>query len=326
MTLHVLRRRLGVPVLLLLAVLLLLVIRHPYAIADWFRLRGYEPAQAIMDIADDTAMSDKARHLFYINHPELQDKATFRQNCPQYEQTIVIGCYIAGQRGIYVLKVDDQRLEGVEEVTAAHEMLHAAYERLKGSEKQRVDDMLQNYADTKLQNQRITTALQGYRKSEPGQELNEMHSMFGTEIAELPTELSAYYDQYFQDRQKVVAAADAYQAAFTSRQNTIKQYDSRLEQLNDRIKTTTQQLNDMADEVDQERRRLDGYRNGGDIEAYNSGVEPFNAKVVSYNALLESTRVLIEQYNALVEERNTIAAQTVELQQAIDSSDLPQSQ
>jgi hypothetical protein len=111
MTLHVLRRRLGVPVLLVLVVLLFLAVRHPYAIPDWFRLRGYEPGAVITAIADATAMTDKAKHLFFINHPQLQDKAAFRQSCPQYdEQTIVIGCYAAGQRGIFILRVNDYTL------------------------------------------------------------------------------------------------------------------------------------------------------------------------------------------------------------------------
>jgi predicted nucleic acid-binding Zn-ribbon protein len=186
--------------------------------------------------------------------------------------------------------------------------------------------LLQGYADNQLQNERIIAALQGYRKSEPGQELNEMHSMFGTEIVQLPAELESYYSQYFLNRQKVVAAANAYQAAFTSRQTSIKQYDAQLEELNNRIKSDTQQLNDMADTIDRDRRQLDAYRDSGNIEAYNNGVEPFNVRVNTYNLLLESARSRINQYNALVKERNDIAAQTIELQQAIDSSDLPQSQ
>jgi uncharacterized protein YukE len=327
MTVRTIRRHLGVPVLVVLLALIALIATHPHAVADWFRLRGYQPSQEIAALADKTTMTDKARHLFYINHPELKDKTAFRKSCPQYdEQTIVIGCYESGQRGIYVLKVDDQRLDGVEEVTAAHEMLHAAYERLSGGERKRVEGLLQDYADNALQNERVIAALKGYRKSEPGQELNEMHSMFGTEIASLPSELETYYAQYFQYRSKVVAAAEAYQAAFTSRQATIKQYDSQLEDLGNTIKSNTETLNKQGDEIDRSRRQLDGFRSSGDVEAYNNGVEPFNAKVVAYNRLLEETRSMISSYNQLVQQRNAIAAQTAELQQAIDSSNLPQSQ
>src|SRR5690348_17199642 len=135
MTFRVLRHRLSVPLLLVLFGLLGLVAKNPYTVSDWLRLRNYQPDASVLTIADATSMTDRARHMFFINHPALQDKAAFHQSCPQYdEQTIVIGCYESGQRGIFVLKVDDQRLNGVEEVTAAHEMLHAAYERLSNSE------------------------------------------------------------------------------------------------------------------------------------------------------------------------------------------------
>lgn len=327
MTFRVLRHRLSVPLLLVLFGLLALVAKNPYTISDWLRLRNYQPEASVLTIADATSMTDKARHLFFINHPTLQDKAAFHQSCPQYdEQTIVIGCYEAGQRGIFVLKVDDQRLNGVEEVTAAHEMLHAAYERLSSSEQAKVDGLLQAYADNQLKNERILTALEGYKKSEPGQQLNEMHSMFGTEIASLPADLEAYYSQYFSDRTKVVAAADAYQAAFTSRQASIKQYDIQLESLNTSIKANTRSLETQAAAIDTGRKKLEAYRLSGDIEAYNNGVAPFNNQVNAYNALLTAARQQISQYNSLVEQRNAIAAQTVELQKAIDSSSLPASQ
>jgi hypothetical protein len=321
------RSRLAVPVLLLVALLLIVVARQPYMVTDWFRLRGYEPGPEITSIADVTTMTDKARHLFYINRPQILNKADFRKNCPKYdEQTIVIGCYESGQRGIHVLKVDDDRLNGVEEVTAAHEMLHAAYERLRGNNKRHVDELLQQYADTQLTDERIKKAMESYRKSEPGQELNEIHSMFGTEIADLPDELEAYYTDYFQDRSQVVAAADAYQDAFTSRQASISAYDAQLEELNKQIKADTIELQNRSTVIENDRKKLDSLRAQGEIDAYNAGVEPFNDEVVGYNDLLIATKQRINRYNTIVGERNAIAAQTLELQQAIDSSELPQSQ
>lgn len=299
---------------------------NPYAVTDWVRLYNYEPPAEIAEIVSATAMTEKARHLFYINHPTLLNKADFRQQCPQYdEQTIVIGCYLSGQRGIHVLRVNDARLEGVEEVTSAHEMLHAAYERLSDSEKRRVNGLLQAYQKNELRDERIKATIENYQRTEPGQELNEMHSIFGTEIAELPFELSEYYQQYFTDRNAVVAAATAYQAAFTSRQSQIKQYDAELATKETIIKQNSNQLERQAVIIERQRASLDALRASQDFEAYNAGVEPFNNSVAAYNGLLDATRQLIAEYNKLVEQRNAIAAQTVELQQAIDSSDLPQS-
>jgi uncharacterized protein YukE len=271
-------------------------------------------------------MTDTGKHLFYINRPVIEDKSKFRLSCPQFdEQSIVIGCYHSGQTGISVLQVTDSRLQGVEEVTAAHEMLHAAYERLSGGDKKRVNDLLQTYATNGLKDERIKATLASYQKSEPGQQLNEMHSIFGTEIAELPAELDFYYQSYFTDRSAVVAWANQYQAAFTSRQTQIKQYDDELQKLGAAIKANTASLAAQSASIESDRKRLTSLRNSGDIENYNLGVEPFNAKIAAYNNLLDATRKQITSYNDTVQKRNAIAAQTMELQKAIDSSSLPQS-
>jgi hypothetical protein len=321
--------RLGIGWLVLIAVLasLGLVVSRPYAVADWVRLRGYHAPASTLALADATTMTDRSRHLFFVNHAALEPKASFRDKCPKYDnKTIVVGCYQGGQRGIYILQVPDERLAGIEQVTAAHEVLHAAYERLSKAERVRVDAMLQDYASNKLTDERIKTALKAYETSEPGQQHNEMHSIFGTEIASLPPDLEAYYNQYFTSRATVAGFAGRYQGAFTSRQALIKQYDAQLQSQSAHIKTNTQNLEDQAAAIETRRQQLDAYRTSGNVAAYNDGVEPFNASVNAYNRLLVETRSLIVSYNALVVERNAIASQTVALQEAIDSSGLPQSQ
>ncbi len=327
MTSRTFRRLFGWATLGVLIVALAISIARPYAATDWLRLRDYVPPSETVALADVTTMTDGARHLFYVNHAQLEDKANFRRVCPKYDnQTIVIGCYQGGQRGIHILSVDDERLAGIEEVTAAHEVLHAAFERLKGSERQRIEGLLQEYADSGLTDERIKAALKSYETSEPGQQLNEMHSIFGTEIANLPTELESYYGRYFESRAKVAGYAAQYQEAFTSRQAKIAQYDADLKAQSAKIASSTDRLEQQEVEIEADRRRLDDYQASGDITSYNQGVEPFNAKVTAYNELLVQVRRLVVQYNALVAERNAIASQTVALQQAIDSSSLPASQ
>jgi hypothetical protein len=318
------RRGFSVTVSIVLVGLLVFTLAQPYAIIDWLRMLGYQPSQAISGLAQQTTMTSSARHLFYLNRPDVEDKPTFQKKCPKYDdQTITIGCYIGGQRGIYVLAVSDARLAGIEQVTAAHEMLHAAYERLSNGQRQYVDNLLRTYASNDLKDQRIKAALEGYKKSERGQELNEMHSMFGTEIADLPDELEQYYKQYFDNRQAVTTFAQNYQEAFQSRQEQIDRYDAQLEQQAAIIKANTQSLDQQAKTIEANRQKLDSLRSSGNLEAYNDGVAPFNAAIAAYNDLLVSTRSLIGQYNQLVETRNAIAAQKVELQTAIDSSRLP---
>ena len=87
------------------------------------------PAE-ISELADATGMSETGRRIFFASTPELDDADDFNTHCPVDEQ-IVLGCYTA--REIYLYRVTDERLQGTNEVTAAHEMLHAAYERLPES-------------------------------------------------------------------------------------------------------------------------------------------------------------------------------------------------
>jgi len=311
----------------LLVALLLVGYVKAQAIADWFRLYSYQPPAAVVALADQTTMTPEARHLFYINKPSIDEKTAFRSRCPDYgEKTIVLGCYQGGQRGIHVLTVTDARLNGVEQVTAAHEMLHAAYDRLSGTEKTEVNRLLQDYADNQLKDERIKKVLQGYTQTEPGQELNEMHSIFGTEITSLPTPLENYYTRYFSNRTVVAQYAARYQAAFSSRQEQIAQYDRELKASNARIQANLKQLESQQVVIEHEDKRLDGLRASGDYDAYNAGVAAYNQQIESYNALLAATRADIEAYNKKVDVRNALANETAQLTQAIDSSVLPKQQ
>jgi len=96
-----------------------------WAIFDTWRLRDYSAPDAVVALADATAMKDSARRLFYVYHPAILDKADFNTYCRDNEHTIVLGCYRTA-RGIYIYDVADPRLNGIKEVTAAHELFHGA--------------------------------------------------------------------------------------------------------------------------------------------------------------------------------------------------------
>jgi hypothetical protein len=105
----------------------IVAIANAQAIEDWWKLRGYTAPTVVVKLADEDTMTDKSRRLFYLNHPQLiSDKGQFNIVCPQSEQTIVLGCYYnIGNflnEGIAIYDITDNRLSGVEEVTAAQRM------------------------------------------------------------------------------------------------------------------------------------------------------------------------------------------------------------
>lgn len=287
------------------------------AIYDWMRLNNYQPPASIVALADATTMNDYGRKIFYVTHPVLENKEAFNQHCTNSEKSIVLGCYIERQ-GIYVFDVQDPRLNGIEEVTAAHEMLHAAYDRLSSRERMRIDGLTQQALDD-LKDQRVIDTVKRYRERDPSIVPNELHSIIGTEVRNISPELETYYRKYFTDRSKIVGYSEQYQQAFTERQAKIDGYDKELKSLQQQIDDLQNSLELQEEELTRERSRLDNLRASGDTAAYNASVSGFNERVRRYNGDVNTARRLIDEYNRVVNERNALATEENELIKAIDS-------
>jgi uncharacterized coiled-coil DUF342 family protein len=311
-------RRLVIPAIVV--ALLLGVVGHLQAISDYVRLYNFQPDIQTSTLADQTTMTPEARRLFYINHPQIDDRTSFNSVCNKNgEQTIVLGCYHSKDRGIYLFDVTDVRLNGVEQVTAAHEMLHAAYDRLSAGERTKIDGELQNFYDTSVHDQRIRDTMAAYQKSEPDDVVNEMHSIFATEIGTLTPQLESYYSQYFTKRAAVVQFADNYQQEFTSRQDQVAAYDKQLSGLKQQINQNTTTLKQRESEINTMQRQMEADRVNGNVNAYNAQVPAYNAKVDQYNSLIRTTQNAISEYNRIVAVRNDLALQVRELTKSISS-------
>lgn len=287
------------------------------SVFDMYRLYGYTAPAEVSQLATDTTMLSSTRRLFYVYHPSIEDKVAFNSHCRSDEQTIVLGCYVDRQ-GIYLLQVTDTRLDGVEQVTAAHETLHAAYARLGGRERKKVDAMT-TAAFASLDDQRVKDTIELYRQKDPSVVPNELHSILGTEVQTLPADLENYYKRYFADRSKIVAYSEQYEQAFTARKNQISDYDAQLAGLKDQIGKLQASLITTAASLQAQRSHMDSLKSSNQIAAYNAAVPGYNAKVKSYNADIDNLSSLVDQYNDIVPKRNAIASEEQDLVQAIDS-------
>ncbi|MDQ3065188.1 MAG: hypothetical protein M3Q36_02865 [bacterium] len=285
-------------------------------IYDYIRLWGYTPSSEVVELADSTTLYQNSRRLFYANQPVLAEKSAFNDFCREDEQTIVLGCYISGD-GIYLLDVDDERLDGIKEVTAAHELLHAAYERL-GSERSRIDDLI-NKTYNDLDNDRVKETVELYRKQDPSIVPNELHSIVGTEVRQLPQELEDYYARYFRDRSKIVTLSEQYEQAFTERRNQIRSFDKLLSELKIDIESVQSKLTQLNQTLQIQRADMERLRSSDRTDEYNSQVPIYNSRVNTYNQDLQKLQSLTIQHNDIVKKRNEIAIQEAELVEAIDS-------
>lgn len=296
-------------------------ITHRQQILDYLALRNYEPGERIIQLADRTTMTDPMRRVFYINHPQLNGKQEFRDNCPGGEETIVLGCYIQFE-GIYLHDVKDERLDGIVEVTAAHEALHAQYDRLGEEERKRIDSLTQSAFDS-VRSERVRNTVEQYRSKDPSIVPNELHSILATEVKELPDELESYYGQYFSERAKIVQYSEKYEQTFLDLTAKVEQYDERLGSLKSSIESNRMEIEALNNELEIEKKRLDTLMNSGRTEEYNAAVPSFNSKVNEYNSIITRTRNLIDEYNSIVEKRNDIATTEQQLIEAINSNIVP---
>jgi hypothetical protein len=296
---------------------------HAQAIEDWWKLRGYTPPAEIAKIATEDTMTDKARHLFYVSHPMLiSDKAQFHQACPQSEQTIVLGCYYSSSgfnESISLYDVTDARLSGVEEVTAAHETLHAAYQRLNSDERKNIDSMLTNYYSTGLTDERIKATIESYKKTEPNDVINEMHSVFGSEVPDLPQPLENYYRQYFTNRQAITAFSQQYESVFSQNKASLDNIKGEIDELKIELKDDKAAIESEQGELISESNRMQRLLDEGKTQQYNAAVPPYNSRVSQLRSLIAGYNAKVARVNTLVEQYNSLAYAQEDLYKSLDT-------
>jgi hypothetical protein len=315
------KQRLGWIITLLIGIAILAIgWVNRYNIYDYIRLYNYNPPAEVAQLADQTTMTAYGKKLFYVYHPTIENAAAFNKNCTITREAIVLGCtQING--GIWIYDVTNPQLNGIEQVTAAHEMLHVGYSRLSGSELKYINSLIwSTYTKLAPTDPMLKSEYNTYLKTEgQGAVLNELHSVLGTEIStsELPAALNDYYAQYFTNRQVIVNYANQYEGVFMQKQNQITQDSKELSA--QYIVINSNQATILADEAKLKQQLAQLNSEKSDPNKYNAGVGPYNAAVSNLNNLAKQNNVLIDSYNKLQLSMNALTSQLDELNQSASS-------
>jgi hypothetical protein len=207
-------------------------------------------------------------------------------------------------------------------VTAAHEMLHAAYERLGAGERQNLDKLLQEQL-ARTTDQELLDLVKIYEKSEPGQELNELHSLFATEVAELSPELETYYKKYFVDRQKVVAAYQKYHQVFADLEaradNLKKQLDAENVSIAAAVADYERGVAALSTDINEFNACAKTLNCFASQAAFQQARAALITRQNSLSATANQINTRVEQYNVGVAELNALGIEAKKLNQSIDS-------
>lgn len=288
-----------------------------YTIHDWWQLRSYTPNNDIVSLADDTTMNDKTKRVFYAYKPSIEHRDDFNLHCRDGELTIVLGCY-SPVKGIHIFDVDDERLSGVMQVTAAHELLHATYERLSSSERKKIDRLTSDVYNN-LTDQRIIDTVNAYRERDPSVVQNELHSIIATEVEVLPAELENYYSKYFEDRSKVVTYSKKYESAFSSRKDEAKKYELQLQELKRRIEDEKQALEQEYSDLQAKSSDISNAMARGDRNEIDQEISNYNSRVSNYNNRASAVSEWVDEYNVILVKYKQVVLEQQDLIKSIDS-------
>jgi hypothetical protein len=237
---------------------------------------------AIADVMAGAGMTDEGRRLFLQAQPSLEDHDGILQSCVGADATggpegaHTFGCVADGH--IHVRTFTAPEIRDLTYVVAAHELLHVVYGRMAPAERARIDAELDS---ARSGNTVLEERLAVYAAVDEDSR-NEVHSVLGTEFANLSPVLEDHYSRYF-DRARVLAAFA----------RTLGQREEAIRGLEATVKDTEAQIEPLE-------AQMDAFKAAGDLRDYNAQVPVVNALVSQHNAALDDLQSRVNEYNNLL--------------------------
>lgn len=293
-------------------------VANPRAVSDQLTVWQYDPTPAISGYATRAAMSERGRFLFYASTPTVVPEAEFDRLCALDAPDIgVLGCYTLADGRIYLYDITNIDLAAYEVVVAAHEMLHAAWDRLPIEQQEALVEPLEQAFAAEAPESELVERIAAYEEIDPTSRIPELYAIIGTERPQIPAVLEEHYAEYFDDRSAVVALWQEVDTIF-------RELDDELERLNTELEALSAEIDDEQAAAERSAASLER-----DISAFNarasrpggytsqSAFERDRQALIdrqnSLTARIDATNAKVDRYNALVEEFTALNEQAAAL-------------
>ncbi len=308
-------------VIVLASASLFFVFSNQHGIRDYFAAQKYKPDAEISKIENRIKPTTTAKTVFYASNPNVENSEEFNQNCKNHEEgSAILGCYKSGE--IHIYDVKNSKLNGIKDVTAAHELLHAIWERMSLSERDKIGKLLNAEYD-RVKDADFEKLMQSYDRTEPGERINELHSLIGTEQLEISKELEDHYAKFFENRKAIAQIYQSYSKNFKDLRIREKTLTNELEKIKSEIEQLTKKYSEELEYLNTDIAEFNSDAKNG---AYKTQAE-FNAdraKLLRRIRNLETSRLkindLVNSYNSKINELNEVSVQQNELYKSINSN------
>ena len=307
----------GWVILLVLVAIATIIVLNRAWIYDWFRGITYQPNAEMAGIRGKLNLTGRGEFLFNATQPELNEADAFNANCRQDESEVaVLGCYTAGN--IYVYNITDAKLDGIRELTAAHELLHAVWARMGSKERENLRPILQQVYQNNLSV--LKDDIETYADDEW---IEEIFVRAGTEIKKLPDVLEEYYTEIFDDQDAIVDFYESYIAVFREIKMKMEGLASEIEILRDNINVKMTEYENKVNQLEVDITRFNNCAETAGCFATEAEFyvqrNTLVARESEINLLNDEIDNMIDDYNLKVDEYNADALESRKLQNMINS-------
>jgi len=321
-------RRRRAPLIVTLAVLLVvgllaaLAVTNRQHLIDQWTVWNYSPSSVLQGYAERATMTDHGEFLFFASQPVIATTDEFNAVCENNEEgSGVLGCYTHRDMVITLFDITDPQLDGMEEVVAAHEMLHAAWDRMGTDERARITALLEVEATELADDPDFAARMEVYSRTEPGERVNELHSIIGTEVADLAPDLEQYYAQYFSDRAALVALHIASNAVFERIEAQTATLVAEIDQLKVDIEADLGTYNAGYDQLNLDIEEFNRRADAGEFDSqqqFDNERAALISRQADLDALFTSIKTREASYNAKIEQLSQLNAAVAALNSAIN--------
>ena len=319
--------------LLLLAVVGggVLAFMHRQEINDHFAAEQFDAPSEIVELTERMQLTNAGHRIFWASKPTREASQYFNEQCSQVdhsEEGHILGCFTGGR--IHLFEVTDERLNGIVEVTAVHELLHAVFARLSDDERSSLAKKLNAlYKELAAEDPALEARMSVYSSLSKIAFANELHSVLGTEQRELPEWLEAHYANWLRDRGAILDFFDSYHAIFDELKARADELQTEMAELRDSVEQRSAAYDEAVERFNDEWaefvRRNEAFEFSSNPDEFYRLRADFYARRDALGQEMNSLNADIARYEEMRTELLALSELNHELEQRLDSELAPPS-
>ncbi len=295
---------------------------NPQRVTDQLAVWNFEPSAELEAYVDRNLFTDEGRFLFFASQPVIASEGEFDDVCASRSEDVgILGCYLPDIQTIFLYDVTDARLDGLEEAVAAHELLHAVWDRMSQADRDSLAPFLEAEVAARADDETLAQTLAFYAENEPAERLNELHSIVATEFDEIAPELEAHYAKYFVDRSVIVVLHERSNAVFEEQARAITKLVADIDEIAASIDGDYATYNSGYDKLNEDIDNFNARADSGDFSSqsqFNAERAELLQRQANLDALYSSIEARVAQYDDLVAQLDDLNAVLADLNESIN--------